>query len=484
MIMGKNRVTAAVLVFLAVVLCYGSVTAMSKGLHREDPAAEEGKKGGEDWFLLQDSKRVVKTDAGDVRVVKNFGGRLLEREMHIGFITMEPKSLFVPQYLDSNLIIFIQTGEAKIGMIYRSELAERTLKMGDIYRIPAGSAFYLVNTGEGQRLHVICSIDPSEGLGWGTLQSFFIGGGTYPTSILSGFEPKTLATAFNATIEEVEELMSSQRAGPIIYLEDSRAPSIWTKYFQMKEKDRLKHMKRMMGESIEVEEESISPWWSWRKLLDPLFGQDDNEKKRRQTKGKSPDSYNIYKRKADFKNNYGSSIALDDTDYDPLKNSGIGVYYVNLTAGSMMAPHLNPTATEYGVVLSGTGVIQIVYPNGTQAMKAKVAVGDVFWIPRYFPFCQIASRTGPFEFFGFTTSARKNRPQFLAGSNSILNSLRGPELAASFGMPEDRLWNLIKAQREAVILPSASASPPDEMEKEVPRMKINSFGKAVMLDLD
>lgn len=42
--------------------------------------------------------------------------------------------------------------------------------MGDVYRIPAGSTFYIVNTGETQRLHIICSIDPSEGLGFGTFQ--------------------------------------------------------------------------------------------------------------------------------------------------------------------------------------------------------------------------------------------------------------------------------------------------------------------------
>jgi oxalate decarboxylase/phosphoglucose isomerase-like protein (cupin superfamily) len=86
----------------------------------------------------------------------------------------------------------------------------------------------------------------------------------------------------------------------------------------------------------------------------------------------------------------------------------------------MMAPHINLTATEYGVVLSGTGTIQIVYPNGTLAMDAEVNEGDVFWIPRYLPFCQVASQTSPFVFFGFATSARNNRPQFLAGKDSLL----------------------------------------------------------------
>ncbi|KAJ4837994.1 hypothetical protein Tsubulata_041384 [Turnera subulata] len=65
---------------------------------------------GEEMFLLHDSKSVVETDAGSMRVVRSFGGRILERPMHIGFITMEPKSLFVPQYLDSSLILFVRRG--------------------------------------------------------------------------------------------------------------------------------------------------------------------------------------------------------------------------------------------------------------------------------------------------------------------------------------------------------------------------------------
>ncbi|KAI4382335.1 hypothetical protein MLD38_008312 [Melastoma candidum] len=85
--------------------------------------------------------------------------------MHIGFITMEPQTLFIPQYVDSNLVLFVSRGDAKLGLIYQDYLVERRLKIGYVYRIPAGSALCLVNVGEGQRLHIICSIDTSESLG-------------------------------------------------------------------------------------------------------------------------------------------------------------------------------------------------------------------------------------------------------------------------------------------------------------------------------
>ncbi|XP_073022112.1 vicilin-like seed storage protein At2g28490 [Primulina eburnea] len=462
-----------------------------RGWEEGGEGGEEGGSGrreGEDWFVLQDSKNVVKTDAGVMKVVKGFGGRIMKSPMHIGFITMEPRSLFVPQYLDSSLILFIRRGEARVGNIYKDELVERSLKMGDIYRIGAGSAFYLINTGEGQRLHVVCSIDTSESLGWHAFQSFYVAGGTYPRSVLSGFDPLTLSTAFNVSEGELSELLTGQNKGPIVYLSEPHSephsPSMWSNFLDMEQDEKLAHMKRVVrirGGDFEQEEEA-KPTWSFRKLLISMFGKAGKRGDKRGRVGKGPDSYNIYDRKPDYKNDYGWSIALDESDYSPLKHDDFGVYLVNLTAGSMMAPHVNPRATEYGIVLRGAGTIQIVYPNGTLAMNAKVTEGDVFWIPRYFPFCQIASRTGPFEFFGFTTSARDNRPQFLAGANSLLDTMRGPEFAAAFGLSEDRLKEILGAQKESVILPSAAVAPPGE--KAAPKLMakvIDTYGNDIVM---
>ncbi|XP_057525937.1 vicilin-like seed storage protein At2g28490 [Amaranthus tricolor] len=429
-----------------------------------EPYGPPGRRG-KDVFLMKESEKVVRTEAGEMRLVRGHGGRMVERPLHIGFITMEPKTLFVPQYLDSSLIIFLRRGEAKLGFIYDDELSERNLKMGDIYRIPGGSTFYLVNTAETQRLHIICSVDPSEGLGLGTLQSFFVGGGTNPVSVFAGFEPQTLSTAFNVSIEELRDLMTGQHEGPIIYADATHTPSLWANFLKLKEEERLERLKMVgpnAGSEKEVEEPKKKAWWN---VFDSLLGSDQNkkgEKKGDTRTGSSPDSVNLYDRDPSFRNGYGWSVAVDKHDYHPLKKSSIGVYLVNLTAGSMMAPHVNPMATEYGIVLSGAGTIQVVYPNGTSAMNTKVNEGDVFWIPRYFPFCQIASRAGPFEFFGFTTSAHKNRPQFLVGASSILRSMQGPEFATAFGLTEDRYRDIIHAQREAVILPSPAAAEPDE----------------------
>lgn len=121
-------------------------------------------------------------------------------------------------------------------------------------------------------------------------------------------------------------ILSQQQEGPIVYLTESRAPSIWTKFSQLQEQDRLKHLKKLIQEEPNQEEEQPTEW-SWRKLFDSFFGSEDKN-----IKDKAPDCYNIYKRSPDFKNNYGWSIALDGSDDNPLKYSGIGIYLVSLTA--------------------------------------------------------------------------------------------------------------------------------------------------------
>ncbi|MCD7447789.1 hypothetical protein HAX54_034775 [Datura stramonium] len=296
-------------------------------------------------------------------------------------------------------------------------------------------------------------------MGWHAFQSFFIAGGIHPVSVLAGFDHTTLSAALNVSTAELSTFLTRQSSGPIVHLSGSQQTNMWSKFLAQEPHERLAHLKRIVNLEEEVSPKEEEPTWSLRKILFKLLKIEGVVKR---VDHKAPSAYNLYNKKPDFKNDYGWSKKLDESDYSPLKQSGNGVYLVNLSSGSLMAPHVNPTAIEYGIVLKGTGRIQIVYPNGTLAMNARVQEGDVFWVPQYFPFCQIASTNGPFEFFGFTTSARRNHPQFLVGKNSLMQSLRGPEFAAAFGIGEKRLERIANAQQEQVILPSSSAAPGDK----------------------
>ncbi|CAN6470864.1 unnamed protein product [Victoria cruziana] len=408
---------------------------------------------GSDAFVLRRLKKMYKTEAGEMNVVNGVRSRGSPSALQIGFITMEPKSLFVPQYMNANLILFVRRGQMKVGSIHKNGLVEKELKTGDVYRISAGSTFYLENTSEGQRLNIICSLDTTETLGSDFVQSFFLGGGAHARSVLTGFDSRLLSTAFNVSEEELSTLFQGQRQGPIIYVERGRdEPRRWESAMRLQQSlnQYRQHIDDMDDEDQETEEEDVVVW-AWRKLLSVVVGKKE-EARKTSADYSSADTYNLYQMQHDFENAYGWSVAVDENVYPSLRSSDIGVYLVNLTAGSMMAPHVNPEATEYGVVLRGSGSVHIAFPNGSAAEIA-VKEGDVFWVPRFFPVCQVASKGGPMEFFGFTTSARDNQPRFLAGADSVMQHMSGPELAAAMGLSRHELDRLAQAQRQSVILP-------------------------------
>lgn len=133
---------------------------------------------------------------------------------------------------------------------------------------------------------------------------------------------------FQVTTSELGDLFDRQQQGPIIYVNESRAPRVWTSFLRQKE-ERVEHMRRVVEfQEHPIQEVKETAKWSWRKLLDLVMGKEETNKGWK----KSPDSYNLYKRSADFRNDYGWSIAVDGSDYTPLKHSGMGVYLVNLTA--------------------------------------------------------------------------------------------------------------------------------------------------------
>lgn len=85
-----------------------------RGTEREE--AEKGTECGEDAtgrgrFILGRTRRVVRTESGQVRVVSGERWKGHPSTMHIGFLRLEPNSLFLPQYVDANLILFVREGK-------------------------------------------------------------------------------------------------------------------------------------------------------------------------------------------------------------------------------------------------------------------------------------------------------------------------------------------------------------------------------------
>lgn len=99
----------------------------------------------------------------------------------------------------------------------------------------------------------------------------------------------------------------------------------------MKRHEKLAHMQKI-ARIKEDDVEEGSTWCSFKDMLVSMFAKADKRQEDRWSKtGRGPGSCNIYERKADFKNNYGWSISLDESDYSPLEHSDTGVYLVSLT---------------------------------------------------------------------------------------------------------------------------------------------------------
>ncbi|KAJ8563536.1 hypothetical protein K7X08_031988 [Anisodus acutangulus] len=118
--MGNKRTLLLLLLvlFSALVASVGGYVSEGRRRDREEKEEEsEQKTQGEKWFLLRQLHDVVKTDAGSMRLVKGGyrRGSFLHSPMHIGFISMEPNSLFIPQNLHSDLVLFIHHAAFGIG---------------------------------------------------------------------------------------------------------------------------------------------------------------------------------------------------------------------------------------------------------------------------------------------------------------------------------------------------------------------------------
>ncbi|XP_002984436.2 vicilin-like seed storage protein At2g28490 [Selaginella moellendorffii] len=404
-------------------------------------------------FILGEPVEYVKSDAGEIRALMGSHEdlSLKERDVALGFITMEPRALLLPHYMDASLVFYVQKGDAMIGSIRGESTVKKDLKRGDVYTVPAGAVFYVLNANEDEKLELIGIFDTSRGSRSGKLQSFFVGGGLHPKLALAGFRSGLLAAAFKVSEEEIKNVFGSQDGGPIIptsvgmfarlkgqenYLESVVSNKKHKKDEDKKHKDDKKHKK---------DED------------DKKHKDDDKKHKEDEDKEKRKDKiFNLFEKRA-FENQHGWIASTLGEDVQALASGRIGVSIVKLQAGSFLAPHWNKQGAEFGVVTNGTGSLQVALPNGTNGVDAKLNVGTIFHVPQFFPASQIAATHECLEFVSFTVAADSRSEltegiQFLAGRGSVLEKLELGILALSFNLPDHLVSSFLASQDDAAIL--------------------------------
>ncbi|KAL2521131.1 Nucleic acid binding protein [Forsythia ovata] len=378
----------------------------------------------------EDRKSIVSTEDGEISSAWITRGC---RSYHLQFITLEPNSLFLPVLLHEDMVFYVHTGSGRLSWTDENHSKYADLRRGDVYRMPQGTVFFLQSSLETERPKL-------------RIHAIFVGSdddfSEQATRVYSsirdmvlGFDKKVLQAAFKVPEEVIEKILNGTKPPAIVHGVPRTKRTAWEMEAQF--------MRGLIG----------TRGYNIFEL---------NKKKQKTTK-----LFNIFSEDKDFENCNGWSTTVTRKRLSALKGSD----------GSMMGPHWNPRATEIAVVLQGQGMIRVVcsgISNETDCRntRLKVEEGDVFAIPRFHPMAQMAFNNDTFVFMGFSTSTKKNYPQFLAGKASVLQTLDKGVLSVSFNIENTTVDRLLAPQHDSVILGCTSCAEEElrmmeeEMEKE------------------
>ncbi|KAH0718506.1 hypothetical protein KY285_014537 [Solanum tuberosum] len=402
------------------------------------------KRENEGWDLgplvkRAERKTIISTENGEVSSVTVADGTT--GSYHLQFITLEPNSLFLPVVLHSDMVFYVHTGSGKLTWMNENEEKSVDLRIGDVFRLPFGSIFYLESNLDPirQKLRVY-SIFPNSG---DDLRESLNGPYSSIRKMVLGFDKKVLQAAFHVPEDVIEEVLAGTEVPAIVHgvPKSTKKNNLWEMEAQF--------MKTVLGRGS--------------------YSFFDNQR----NKKKSSKLFNVFQEKPDFENCNGWSTVINRKKLPALKGSQIGIYVVNLTKGSMMGPHWNPMATEIGIAIQGEGMVRVVCSNsgtgqGCKNMRFKVEEGDVFVVPRFHPMAQMAFNNNSFVFVGFSTTTKKHHPQYLTGRASVLRTLDRHILEASFNVANTTMHQILEAQGDSVILECTSCAEEEKrlMEEE------------------
>ncbi|KAG7618665.1 Vicilin-like seed storage protein [Arabidopsis thaliana] len=403
-------------------------------------------------------KPIFETKFGQISTVQIGNGCGGMGPYKIHSITLEPNTILLPLLLHSDMVFFVDSGSGILNWV-DEEAKSTEIRLGDVYRLRPGSVFYLqskpvdIFLGTKLKLYAIFSNNDE------CLHDPCFGAYSSITDLMFGFDETILQSAFGVP-EGIIELMRNRTKPPLIVSETLCTPGV------------------------------ANTWQLQPRLLKLFAGSadlvDNKKKKEKKEKVKKAKTFNVFESEPDFESPYGRTITINRKDLKVLKGSMVGVSMVNLTQGSMMGPHWNPWACEISIVLKGAGMVRVLrssISSNTSSecknVRFKVEEGDIFAVPRLHPMAQMSFNNDSLVFVGFTTSAKNNEPQFLAGEDSALRMLDRQVLAASLNVSSVTIDGLLGAQKEAVILECHSCAE-GEIEKlkvEIERKKIDDERK-------
>eukprot|EP00850_Spirogloea_muscicola_P007026 SM000034S12780 [mRNA] locus=s34:784892:787631:+ [translate_table: standard] len=354
-------------------------------------------------FMPEGPRPVLETEGGRVDVWSPNFEQIKDASVGAAKICIKPKGLVLPHYTNAAMIGFVVKGSACMGLVtpFGIPTNARCIKEGDVILKPRAWAHWLYNSGE-DNLEIFCVAETSAGPNPGNVTKFWLAGGEEEhRSILHGFSKDVLAKVWDTEEKSIEKLLSSQKRGGIIKVEEElKMPTTSSKNF----------------------------------LLDFVFDMD----------GRNPDI---------CVENGGCMSLLHAYKVPCLKKMGLGVARVKLEPGAILAPHWCVNAADILYVTKGKGRVQVAMPDGTNGFDKNLKKGDLIIIPKNFPSTQIADKTEGFEWITITTCPC-TLPAFLVGKNSVFRGMPSEVLKASFNINDKVAEEMChKRSKECVIFP-------------------------------
>ncbi|CAH9141969.1 unnamed protein product [Cuscuta epithymum] len=338
------------------------------------------------------------------------------------------------------MVFYVHTGSGQINWTDGDETKQLELRKGDIYRLRPGTVFYIQSSleMERQKLRIYAFFANAEN----DLHEPAIGPYSSIRRLILGFDKAALSAAFGVPLEDIEEITGAADPGAIV------------------------HGLAKAKKTVDMEFDFIKALLSGSGYISLYHAQ--NKKKTRQ--------FNVFSNDPDFENCNGWSTVVSKKQLSALKGIDISLFMVNLTKGSMMGPHWNPRATEIGIGLQGQGMVTVVCPGptnrtGCKTMRFHVEEGDVFVVPRFHPMAQVSFNNDSFIFMGFSTAAKNNHPQYLAGKASVFQTLDRDIISVSLNTNNKTVDKILNQQEQAIILDCTSCAEEefkimkDEIEK-------------------
>ncbi|KAK4438291.1 13S globulin seed storage protein 1 [Sesamum alatum] len=303
-----------------------------------------------------------------------------QAKLGAGKLVLRPRSFALPHYADAFKIGYVAQGTCTVGFIFPNDPKEKVviINKGDAIPVSMGAISWWFNGGDSDTTIIFLG-ESSQSYNPGQFDYFFLTG---PLAALPGFSTEFLTKIYRLNESDSKKLANSQTNALVVKL----------------------------GEEINMPRHSNCDTKDYVFNLDDLI-----------SSGVCGSTSGAHYAKITAEN------------FPLLDKIGLSASLVRLEANSVLDPYYSSNGSHQIIyVTKGTGRIQIVGLNGTQALDASVQEGQAFVVPKFFAVAQLAGEHG-MEIFCVSTSPRPVLGQ-LAGKESAWKALSLPVLQAALNV--------------------------------------------------